>query len=368
MGDLERPRWREILRRATAVDEQCRGDSEGDLRDDDGCAYEGVEGCASLVHSPVELKLQMAGHTCCRADVYNPDKKNEETIQEEGVDGDVEGRMNGCKAAREEEGVVAGEGPGESGCGLVDCVEGDGGDDDEGGHEDCGGCRGAGGFFPDEVDGESRRVEGGVETGEHELRRGEAGQEGDAVGPAAGAIGELRPDGPGVDLGVGAGGTGDGDGDEGSEGEQNCWMTMSAYRRIYQGMVRREKGGEHTARIVDPEGSVGEKDVVDNHDDVEELIYQKVMPRMRHILRLPADNHGHERLRRSHRNRRRECDPREHGCKTTKVRQTATPSLRRQNRGEMVLSACGGIDAGQLRQGDTRAQHGNSDSDDTVEQ
>jgi hypothetical protein len=40
----------------------------------------------------------------------------------------------------------------------VDCVEGDGGDDDEGGHEDRGGCRGAGGFFPDEVDGESRRV------------------------------------------------------------------------------------------------------------------------------------------------------------------------------------------------------------------
>jgi hypothetical protein len=92
------------------------------------------------------------------------------------------------------------------------------------------------------------------------------------------------------------------------------------------------------------------------------------MPCLRHILRLPADNHRHERLRRSHRNRRRECDPREHGRKTTKVRETAAPSLRRQNRGEMVLSACGGIDAGQLRKCETCAQHGNSDGDDTVEQ
>lgn len=66
--------------------------------------------------------------------------------------------MDGCEPAGEEEGFVAGEGPGEAGCGLVDCVEGDGGDDDEGGHEDCGGCWGAGGFFPDEVDGESRRL------------------------------------------------------------------------------------------------------------------------------------------------------------------------------------------------------------------
>ncbi|KAG2021502.1 hypothetical protein GB937_004841 [Aspergillus fischeri] len=102
----------------------------------------------------------MAGDTPANdGDVYNPDKKDEETVQEEGVDGDVEGRMDGCEAAREEEGVVPGKGPSESGCCLVDCVEGDGGDDDEGGHEDCGGCWGAGGLFPDEVDGESRRSE-----------------------------------------------------------------------------------------------------------------------------------------------------------------------------------------------------------------
>lgn len=64
--------------------------------------------------------------------------------------------MDGCEAAREEKGVVPGKGPSESGCCLVDCVEGDGRDDDEGGHENCGRCWGAGGFFPDEVDGESK--------------------------------------------------------------------------------------------------------------------------------------------------------------------------------------------------------------------
>jgi hypothetical protein len=210
-------------------------------------------------------------------------------------------------------------------------------------------------------------VEGGVETGEHELRRGEAGQEGDAVGPAAGAVDELRPDGEGVDRGVGAGGTGDGDGEEGSEGEENCWMQCQ-YGKSLVDEWRGQKGGELTADIIHPEGSVGEKDVVDNHGDVKELIHQEVMPRLRHILWLPADNHRHQRLRRSHCDRRRECNPREHGRETTKVRQMAAPSLGCQNRGEMVLSACRGIDAGQLRQRDASAQHGNSDGDDAVEQ
>lgn len=57
----------------------------------------------------------------------------------------------------------------------------------------------------------------GVETREHELRGGETGEVGDGVGPAVGAVGHLRPDGGGVDLGGvgGEDGAGDCDGKEG---------------------------------------------------------------------------------------------------------------------------------------------------------
>lgn len=64
-------------------------------------------------------------------------------------------------------------------------------------------------------------VEGCVEAGEHELRCGQARQEGDAVRPAVGAIDEVRPDIRRTGVCGGADGTGYCDYEEGGEGEDD---------------------------------------------------------------------------------------------------------------------------------------------------
>lgn len=123
-----------------------------------------------------------------------------------------------------------------------------------------------------------------------------------------------------------------------------------------------------TANVVHPEGAVRQEDVINNYQNVQQLVYQETMPALHLVSRLPLYHHRHQRLRRSNSNRRPQRHPRKHSSQPTPIRQTPTPFPPRKDRREMVLPASRGIYTREFRQGQTRAGHGCSDSDNAVEQ
>lgn len=156
-----------------------------------------------------------------------------------------------------------------------------------------------------------------------------------------------------VNGSMGAGGTCDRDGDEGDYRQDDWIMSVNHYNYPLRHLPQK-----HTSHIIHPQGFPREKHIVRDHQRIKQLIYQEVVPRGRHIPRPPADDNRHESLGGSQRDRRRECNPRKHRRETAEVREPSTPAPTGQNGREMVLSTRGGIDAGQLRQCDSRSHHG----------
>lgn len=185
-----------------------------------------------------------------------------------------------------------------------------------------------------------REVQGRVDACVHEAWRREAGQEGHCRRPS-GVVVERGPHRIGTLLG-GPGDACDGDHCEGGNSESDCCLSADIHPRAF--------GITLTADVVDPRSDSDREQIVQQHQDVDCLVDDEVMPRLRSvpldILFRKRDYHlGTEDSR-----GRSERDPRKHRNGATDVRQPTAPCPGRQDGGEVVLAARSGIHTDHLRQ------------------
>lgn len=83
------------MRWPTATQEDEGRDGVGDLRDDDCCADEGVEGLLLSALDWAYMQRQKGGEgTCRRNNVDNPDQQNKNPVQDQRENGDAERRVD----------------------------------------------------------------------------------------------------------------------------------------------------------------------------------------------------------------------------------------------------------------------------------